>query len=157
MLSSAWYFILYTQRLPTIFIEGWKGTNDQVLLERNTWISSFRAPCQASYLSASKKSNWFISRRREYPREKAGRHSSRCCQMGCFWQPWTKYHRMLMNCRTRGRRTRNCILLERIRGEVNNQVQICWRIRLICMSIGNKTWWDGSRSTRIYSSRPGKL
>jgi len=45
-------FILYTHRLPITFIEGWKGTKDQVLLKCKAWILSCITPCHMSYLSA---------------------------------------------------------------------------------------------------------
>ena len=52
ILPSTMCLILYTNWLPTTFIEGWKGIKVQVLLAYKAWISSRIALCQASYLLA---------------------------------------------------------------------------------------------------------
>jgi hypothetical protein len=59
MLPSARRLIRYTHLLPTTFIEGWKGTKNQVWLERKTLISSHIASCQTAYLSASEKARGY--------------------------------------------------------------------------------------------------
>jgi len=92
MLSSTHRFIFYTHRLPITFIEGWKGSKDQVLLERKAWISSRTMP---NLIPINiRECNGFRVRRRHYPSDKSGSSGGKNNQISCLRLPRMKDHRV---------------------------------------------------------------
>jgi len=143
---------VYTKRLPTTFIRR---------MERNQGLGVIRAQ-GLNLISHStmpnlipiniREYNGFIVRRRHYPIKRSNKGGCRRCQKGDLWLLRMNNHRMLTSSRMRWRRTWTCEFLERIRGEINNELQISCRT---CLRSGARSsrGWRACSWTRVVCSK----
>ena len=91
MLPSTLRLILYTHRLPTTFIKGWKRHQAPSFVSAKSlnFLAHRTIPSLIIPVNISK-SNWFMSRRRCYPIDGSSSGGGSCCWQCCLWLPRTE-------------------------------------------------------------------